>query len=157
MERLKRHYAYAVYLLTGLCGGLLFGAACVMLLIGHKLDDAYRQISYLQATSNEKDVRLQKLEDSFNTRKFILKKVEVHLQCEGDNTENTGLEKYIRERCHNLLGKKVNDIDTDLVLEMLDNRIVRMDSIDYKLTVQRIILSDILQLWVKATEEPSIN
>ena len=55
------------------------------------------------------------------------------------------------------LGKKVNDIDTDLVLEMLDNRIVRMDSIHYKLTVQRIILSDILQLWMKATEEPSIK
>lgn len=154
---MKRRHAYAVYLLTGFCGGLLFGAACVMLLIGQKLDDAYRQVSYFQAASSEKDVRLQKLEDSFNTRQFILKKVEVHLQCEGDSTENTGLEKYIKDRCHNLLGKKVNDIDTDLILEMLDNRIIRLNNIDYKLTVQRTILSDILQLWVKVTVEPSIK
>ncbi len=151
MERLSRgRYALPVCLLTGLLGGMLVGASLVALLLGYRLDDSLQRISQLQAAVNEKDARLAKLEESVNKKKFIVRRIEVVLLFSGDETERTPLDKYVKDRYSSLVGKEVGSIDTDLVAEVTDNRVVRLSSRDYRLSVGRILVSDVLKIWVTA-------
>ncbi len=155
MDRLSRQrYALPVCLLTGLFGGVLIGASLVTLLLGYRLDDSLQRISHLQAAVNEKDARLAKLEESVNKKKFILRRIEVVLHFSGDETEKTALDKYVKERYSNLVGKEVGSIDTDLVAEVIDNRVVRINNRDYRLTAGRILVADVLKIWVTAVPLP---
>jgi hypothetical protein len=147
-----RRAAYFLFLLTGFLSGLLLGTTLVTTYMGYKLDKSYEQVNSLQIAVKEKDDRLEKLEESINTKKFIIKKIEVVLQFEGDALEKTFLIKYIKDRYYSLLGKEVSSIDPDLISEVIDHRIVRVSSRDYKLVSFKIVVSDVLKVWVTAAE-----
>ena len=155
MDRLSRpRYSLPICLLAGLCSGFLTGITLVAVLLGYRLDDSLQRINYLQAAVNEKDARLAKLEESVNKNKFILRRIEVVLHFSGDEMEKTSLDKYVKNRYSSLVGKEVGSIDTDLVSEVIDNRLVRINNRDYKLSVGRILVSDVLKIWVTAVLLP---
>jgi hypothetical protein len=46
------------------------------------------------------------------------------------------------------LGKEVKSLDADILVQVIDKRILRFDDTEYQLTVNKLVLSDILKLWV---------
>lgn len=148
---MDNHKSYLIFLLTGFLSGLLLGTILITVYTGHELDKSYQQINELQTTVKEKDARLEKVEDASNKKRFIIKKIHVELQLEGDELEKSSLVKHIKERYYIILGKEVKDLDPDLLVGIIDNRIMRLDSRSFKLIVQRIVISDVLKVWVTAT------
>lgn len=142
---------YLIFLLTGFLSGLLLGTILITVYIGHELDKSYQQINQLQTAVTEKDARLEKVEEASKQKRFIIKKIDVELQLEGDEIERSSLMKHIKERYYIILGKEVKDIDPDLLTGIIDNRIMRLDSRSFRLAVQKIVLSDVLKIWVTAT------
>ena len=46
------------------------------------------------------------------------------------------------------LGKEIKSLDADILVQVIDKRILRFDSTEYQLIVNKLVLSDILKLWV---------
>jgi len=62
--------------------------------------------------------------------------------------DNIEIQKVIKEKYNSLLGKKVKDLDADLLLQIIDQRILKMNDKEYRLNVNKLILSEILKIWV---------
>ncbi len=126
----------------------MMGTAIMSILAGFRMEYYYRKIKLLESVIEDKEVQLVKLGDSINKHKYILKGIEVFLIYEGDDLDKIALEKYIKEKYRPLLGKRIGDIDMDLVVEVIDKRIFKLDK-DYRLKVSRVILTETLKISVE--------
>lgn len=140
---------YFLPLIVGMIAGFLLGVLGINTLISARVDEYHEKISYLEKVIAEDEAKLQKLVESINKRKFILKDVEVILICEGDNLERIALEKHIKEKYSKLLGKEVKNIDMDMAVDIVDGRIMKIEEKEYKLKVDKLLLTDVLRIWVK--------
>ncbi|NLW47640.1 MAG: hypothetical protein GXY86_09930 [Firmicutes bacterium] len=144
-------FYYRKQLLCFSCGmavGILVGVSVFSLLVSYRMDRYYHQIRELELANEEKETRLQRLEESVDKTKYILKKVEVILIYEGDELDKIALEKSIKEKYSQLLGKEVGSIDIDLVAEVIDERIIKLDDKEYRLKLKQIILTEVLKIRV---------
>jgi MFS superfamily sulfate permease-like transporter len=150
MVRIKRvSYKFFLTLITGIIIGLLMGMAILTVLISYRIDQYHEEIQHLRNVIEDKDVKLKKLEDSINKRKLILKDIKVVLIHEGDEIDKITLVKHIKEKYNILLGKEVKNIDVDVVEEIIDKRIMKISKKEYKLDVTKIILTDVLEIWIE--------
>ena len=131
--------------------GILAGITLFSLLVSYRLDQYYQEIWQLKVANEEKDTRLLKLEESVDKTKYMLKKIEVILIYEGDELDKIALEKSIKEKYGQLLGKEVGNIDIDLVAEVVDQRIMKLEEREYKLKLKKIMLTEVLKIWVEVT------
>jgi hypothetical protein len=138
-----------ICLITGVVIGIVLGVISLTVLVSYRMDMYSERISYLEAVVQDKDARLKKLEESINNTRFILKDVEVILVYEGDNIEKIDLEKHIKGKYNALVGKEVKSIDMDMAAAIIDNRIMRLGDQEYKLAVKKVMLSDVLKLWIE--------
>ncbi|WP_242947115.1 hypothetical protein [Clostridium haemolyticum] len=60
------------------------------------------------------------------------------------------LEKSIKYKYNNILGKEVELVDGEILSEVIDNRIMKIDDKEYKLKVKKILISSIVKIWVEA-------
>jgi hypothetical protein len=132
----------------GMFVGILAGVSVFSLLVSYRMDGYYHKIRELELANEEKETRLQRLEESVDKTKYILKKVEVFLIYEGDELDKIALEKCIKEKYDQLLGKEVGSIDIDLVAEVIDDRIIKLDDKEYRLKLKQIILTEVLKIRV---------
>ena len=152
MGRLNRNgFKYFLCLITGIISGMLIGMISFNALIGYRIDKYHHQIKYLNSVIEDKDIRLEKLEQSINN-KFILGSIEVILIYDGDDLDKLTLKNSIKGKYNNLLGKEVKNIDIELAAGVIDNRIMKVDNREYKLKVNKILLSEKLTLWVDVKE-----
>jgi len=154
MGKLKRTGVKFVFcFMVGIITGILIGAATLSIIVSYRMDTHYRQITYLQNTIQDKDARLEKLEKSINTQKVIIKDIEVILNFgenkDGDEIDKIDIEKTIKEKYSTLLGKEVKNIDTDILIEVVDKRILKIDDKEYKMQVEKLIVTEILQIFIK--------
>ncbi|MGE5606221.1 MAG: hypothetical protein ACM3YE_11095 [Bacteroidota bacterium] len=136
---------------SGLAVGILAGAAVFSLLVSYRMDQYYQEIRQLEAVNEEKETRLRRLEQSVGKTKYLLKKIEVSLIYEGDELDKIDLEKSIQEKYSQLLGKEVGGIDIDLVAGVIDGRIVKLEEREYQLELKKMMLADVLKIWVKVS------
>lgn len=136
---------------SGVAVGILSGVALFGLLVSYRMDSYHHQIGQLELANEEMETRLLKLEESLDKTKYILKKIEAVLIYEGDELDKIALEKSIKEKYEQLLGKEVGQIDIDLVAEVIDGRIMRLEEREYKLKLQKIMLTEVLKLWVEVS------
>lgn len=134
--------------ISGILIGILAGAAGFSLLVSYRMDQYYQEIRQLEAANEEKEIRLRRLEESVDKTKYLLKKIEVNLIYDGDELDKIALEKSIKEKYGQLLGKEVAAIDIDLVAEVVDERIMKLEEREYKLKLKQIILTEVLKIWV---------
>lgn len=154
MDRLiKTFYKYSLTLTLGILIGILLGTLSFNAFISYRIDKYFKEITYLKATIDEKDVRLKKLEESINKKRFILGNIEINLLYEGDEIDRVTLEKHIKQKYSNLLGKEVKNIDIEMVSEVIDNRIMKIENKEYKLKVKKILLAEELKIWVEISWE----
>ncbi len=135
-------------LLTGILTGFLAGASCISAVVSYRIDNYLQKINYLESVIEDRNVQLERLEESINKNKFVLKDVEVNLMFEGDEIEKVALAKHIKDKYDQLLGQEIKEIDIVLVETVIDKRIFRLNNNEYRLKVEKLVLTDVLKLWV---------
>jgi len=153
MGKMKSKY-FLISFGTGLIAGILIGATALTILASYRMDKLYENLAALENVINEKDAKLKKLEESINTMYFVLQDTEIIVEFigedAGDEIDRIEIEKAIKEKYTELLGKEVKSIDPDLVVKVVDQRIFKLDEKEYRLRVSKLLLSETLKLWVEA-------
>lgn len=144
----SRQRIYGIFLGTGFILGILIGIIFITLIVSYKIDEFHEQVHHLQSAIADREVRLQKLEEVINHRRYLVKDINIRLEFDGDYLERLSLEKALKDRCNILLGKEVKTIDWDLVIAMIDNRILRLQNIEYQAHVNRLVIAEVVQLWI---------
>lgn len=136
------------------CGGSLLGITLgisfMTNLYAASLEKYSNKISYLESMIEDRENRLEQLEKTINTNKYIIKSVEVTVSSDDILGDATTLlfEKKIKEKYKNLIGQPVKEVDVFLVEEVINNRIFKTDLAEYKVQTEKIILSEIIYIWV---------
>ncbi len=165
---------FLISFITGIICGTLVGASVLAVIVSYRLDNQYKRITYLETTIEDKDARLKKLEESINTQDLILQDIEVNLNFNEtqDNTTNEqnnkgplkntsegeidniddidkiDIEKNIKQKYNSLLGKQIKNIDPDIIVEVIDKRIFKIEDREYRLKVEKLILTETLRLYI---------
>jgi len=147
-------YKFFICFISGLLWGALAGALGLSILVSQRIEGYYEKIAYLEHTIQDKDEKLAKLEKSINNASIVLKDVLVILEFKDLSNEQIDLidtieiEKAIKEKYASSLGKEIKSLDPDILVQVIDKRILRFDEAEYQLTVNKLVLSDVLKLWV---------
>lgn len=154
MGELKRKsFKFTICFITGFLTGILIGIVILSVVVGYRLDNYYKQISYLKNIIRDKDERLEKLEESINIQNFIVKDIEINLVFDkdknNDEIDKIEIEKAIKEKYNKLIGQEVKTIDVHMVVEVVDKRILKIEDREYKLQVDKLILTEILNMWIR--------
>lgn len=150
MGKLKRKgLKYIFCFTTGIISGALIGSILMSVLICYRMDMLYEEIAYLKNAIEDKDDKLKKLEKSINNANIILKHTEIILDFEGDEIDKMEIEKAIKAKYNTLLGKDVKTLDADMLAQVIDKRIFKIEDKEYKLTVNKLILTETLQIMIK--------
>jgi len=150
MKRVKSLTFLTVFI-TGVVCGCVFGSAAINALVSYRIDFYIERIKYLESDIEEKNTKLEKYQESINNKKFILRSIELNIKLSKINEEEFDLivvEKSIKDKYKELLGKEVKSIDIDLVAEVIDKRILKVDGKEYQIKVDKVLLSDVLKLWI---------
>lgn len=164
MGRLKR----SRFMITLMLGGILgfsIGACLLNALLSYRIDNFYNEILYLNTVIENKNARLERLETSFNN-KFIMTDIKVYLSysnnikeeettSELDELDKVTIENAILAKYRKLIGREVKDIDSSILADIIDNRIMKTDHAEYKLHVTKIVLTNTLELWVDVKSNKS--
>jgi len=153
MGELKKNGSKFIFcFIVGIITGILIGTSILSIIVSYRMDTHYKEITYLENTIQDKDARLEKLEKSINTQGVILKDIEVSLNFgedkDGDEIDKIDIEKTIKEKYNTLLGKEVKNIDTDILIEVVDKRILKIDDKEYKMQVEKLIVTEILKIFI---------
>lgn len=150
MEDIKiKRFKYMTYFITGLIWGILIGTLIITSLVSYRMDEHYKEITYLENIISDKDSRLEKLEDTINTQYVVLKDIEIYLDFQGDEIDKIEIEKAIKEKYSTLLGKEVKSIDADILVEVIDKRIFKLGKKEYRLKIDKLILTEILKVYIE--------
>lgn len=147
-------YRFLICFITGLLWGTIIGSLGISILVSNRLDTFYEKISFLEHTIEDKNEKLAKLEKSINNSNIVLKDITVILEFTNlseeqiEQIDNIEIEKAIKEKFRSLLGKETKSLDPDILVQVIDKRILRFNNTEYQLTVNKLMLSDILKLWV---------
>lgn len=133
---------------TGIIIGVIMGATILSVFISYRIDKYHEEIQYLKNTIEDKDIKLKKLEEAIDKWRMVLKDIKINLEFQGSEIDEIELIKHIREKYNNLLGKEVKGIDIHMVDGIIDNRIMKLGKNEYKLKVRKIVLTDILEIWI---------
>lgn len=153
----KKIYPFTICFITGLLWGVIIGAISISMLVGMRMDAFYERIAYLENIIIDKDEKLAKLEKSINNKNIVLKDIEVVLEFNNISEEqitqldNIEIEKSIKEKFRSSLGKEVKGLDAEILQQIIDKRILKFDGTEYQLTVNKLVLTDILKLWVQVS------
>jgi len=136
-----------------LIGGLI-GILAFSCLISYRIDQYHEKINTLEAVIEDKDTRLKKLEETINKKKLIVKKIEVTLENQEDELTGITLQKHIKEKVDKFIGKEVDKIDADMMWEIIDKRIMKINDKEYRLKVSKLVVSETMHIWVEIQNDP---
>lgn len=145
---MKHQRAYAICLSAGFVLGLLSGAFSILALVSCRVDLYHEQISRLSFELQEKALRLAKLEDTLDKHKLLVKEVQLELVFTGEQLDKMSLEQKIKAKLTNLIGKEVKNVDVELIGGMLDQQIVQADGRLYKVSLTKLLISELLKVWL---------
>lgn len=155
MGKIKdKAYEFFICFATGIILGTLIGSLSISALISCKIDKFYERIAYLESEIQSKNEKLDKLEQSINKSAIVLRDIIIVLNTSDSSEEKIegidyiNIEKSIKEKFVFLLGKEIKDIDGETLLQIIDKRIFKIGKAEYQISVQKLILTDILKLWV---------
>lgn len=139
---------YTICFMSGLISGIIIGVVVLTTLVSYRIDEYYKKIIYLENIIEDKDAKLEKLEQAISATNMILKDIEVKLNFEGDEIDKIDIEKAIKEKYNILIGKEVKTIDADMASEVIHRRIFKIEKKEYKIKVEKLILTEILKIYV---------
>ena len=134
--------------IAGIIIGILIGTAAFNVIVSYRMDQFYKRIAYLEQTIQDNNTVLEKFEKNINTWSLVIKGIEVVLVFDGDEIDRLHVEKSIKDKYRTLLGKEVKKADPDLIIEVVDKRILKLNDKEYKLKVNKLILTEVLKIWI---------
>lgn len=134
---------------AGVLTGMLIGVTLMTAIVSYRLESFHKMNSYLESVIGEKDTRLEQLEKSLNKGKYIVKSIEVFFLCEDQGVDLLVFETELKKKYNSLLGKEVGTIDPEMIAEVADKRIFRLDNGQYQLFVKKLILAENLRIWIE--------
>ncbi len=144
-----RKAGYLVFFFTGVILGGIIGFVTLSAFISYRIDGYHQKIASLYSIINEKDMVLEKLEDSVNKRKLVVKDIEVWLDSKEDKLVNIELEKHIKQKLGIFVGKEVGKIEADMLWEVINQRIMKIGSSEYRLEANKLVISEIINIWIE--------
>lgn len=147
-------YKFFICFITGLLWGTVIGSVGISTLVSYRMDNFYEKIAYLEHTITDKNEKLEKLEKSINNSNIVLKDISIVLKFTNLSEEQINqidsiqIEKAIKEKFRTLIGKEIKNLDADILMQVIEKRILKFNNAEYQLTVDKLILSDVLKLWV---------
>ncbi|EDS77629.1 hypothetical protein [Clostridium massiliodielmoense] len=151
MDKIKNKYF--TFFATGLFIGGIFGIVLMSILVSYRMDNYIREIKDLNSVIEENNMELEKIQ-KFNNTKVLVKKIKVEVVFAKENEKNDitkiNLEKNVKEKYNSVLGKEVEKVDVDMLCEIIDNRIMKIDDKEYKLTVKKAIISTTVKIYIEA-------
>lgn len=145
----RRTTAYFLILITGLIAGILIGSIGISMIVSYRMDNYHKRIVSLENIIEDKEAKMEKLEDIKNSQYISLQDIELDLSFEGDQIDKIDIEKAIKEKYKSLIGKNIKDMDGNILAEVVDKRIFKIEKMEYKLKVEKLILSEVLKLYIK--------
>lgn len=145
----KGRFKFIFCFLAGITSGTILGCILISTLVSYRMDLFHEKIAYLENIIEDRNEKLEKLKNSVNNYNFVIKDIEIiTLNFDGDEFDNIKVKKVIKEKYNSLLGKKVKDIDADILIQVIDKRILSINDKEYKLNVKKLILTEVLKIWV---------
>lgn len=134
---------------TGVITGVLIGLAVMTTIVSYRLENFHRMNAYLESVITEKNAQLEQLEKSVNKGKHIVKSIDVVFLCDYEGVDILLFETELKKKYNALLGKEVKTLDAEMIAEVADKRIFRLDNGQYQLFVKKLILAENLKIWVE--------
>ncbi len=144
--------------ITGLLAGILIGCTAMTCLVSYRIDSYHEKIVSLENTVEETKIKYTKLKESLeelDKNKFIVEDIVVYLiydNVEKDIFDKIQFEKYIKKQYESILGKEVDTLDMELLTNVVDRDVFILEEKEYRLKVERILLSKVFKIWVSIKE-----
>ena len=155
MGKMKKKYSGILFCFaTGIVWGALIGSTITAMLVSYRVDRFYEKIAYQESIIADNEEKLKKLEKSINNSNIVLKDIKIIIEAEEDqinNINNIEIEKAIKEKFNSSIGKEVKNLDAEILMEVVDKRILKFEEAEYKINVKKLVLSDTLKIWVGIT------
>lgn len=155
MGKIKKKYSGILFCFaTGIVWGVLIGSAITAMLVSYRVDGFYEKIAYQENIIADNEEKLKKLEKSINNSNIVLKDIKIIIEADEDqinNINNIEIEKAIKEKYNSSIGKEVKNLDAEILMEVVDKRILKFEEAEYKINVKKLVLSDTLKIWVDIT------
>jgi hypothetical protein len=149
MGAVRTRWVAVTCLAAGTITGFLIGLALMVTIVSSRMEDHYRMNAYLESVISEKDARLEQLEKVINNGSYVLKGIEIVFTCEEENVDMLPLDIEIKKKLNTLLGREVKTLDAEMIAEVADKRIMRVEGREYQLFVKKLILGETLRLWIE--------
>ena len=96
MDKVKGREYFFLFCSGIIIGGLL-GIISFNSLISHRIDEYHQKIQALELLIQDKNLRLEKLEDTIDKKKLFVKNSSIAVNQKEDVLTSIGLEKYKRD------------------------------------------------------------
>ncbi|NMA65235.1 MAG: hypothetical protein GX957_03210 [Clostridiaceae bacterium] len=153
MAKLKKGIIkFTLSFLTGAISGGLLSAAVVCTMVSYKIDVLHEKIAILKNTISDKDAQLKNLEKAINSKNPVLKNIEVTLITTSssiDEIDKIEIESVIKEKYISLIGDEIQKLDAEIIMIIVDNRIIKLHDKEFILHVDKLVLTEVLKLWVQ--------
>lgn len=153
--RKKRHSEFFLFLLLGIIIGGLTGILSMNVLISSSMDQYHKKINELRNMVEEKDVQLEKLNETIHNSKIIIKGIEIKFESKeihDDEIFKQQVEKVIKEKLKIIIGKDLENIDMELLSGIIDKRIINIENKDYMIYLNKMLVGEKIKIWLKVKE-----
>ncbi|AOY75493.1 hypothetical protein [Clostridium formicaceticum] len=142
----KRYNVLAIFII-----GFILGLAVMNLAQMHTLDRLYRIQNQLNNQLLDREIKLERLNESLNKEKAsIIKDLVIEVEFDGNSLVKDEIEKTIHFYMADLVGRELWSIDGEMIYKILEDRILDIEGRNIKLRVKYIILSEKISIAVKA-------
>jgi len=129
--------------------GVIIGAVLSTLVIGHQLDKLHGEKNRLEAEMAEKDSKIEALEGKVSEalRWLIVQEIVIEIELPersfaDEKQVRLELEKQGKEILKSLRGKRLQDLDAEVVWEIIDGRNIEALNYQFVLEVKSLILAE---------------
>lgn len=132
--------------------GALVGAASLNLILGQHLDTAELEIRKLRSGLADQYEKIALLEKKLAVRQnLIVNEIIVNVNLDNE-FEKLEIESTTKKLLKVIKGKDLKELDPNLVINMIDKRVIETPEHKYRLTVKGTLISEKVIMYVDAEE-----
>ncbi len=129
--------------------GFLLGMAITNMVTCHRIDNILEIQKVLEMDLEEAQIKLENLVNSKQSiDQSIIKELTVEVEISERDFVISEAQQFIKELLREQVGKKIEEVDIELIYKSINNRIVAFDDKSYQFVVQYILLSKTLSIKV---------
>ncbi|UMZ74496.1 hypothetical protein [Natranaerofaba carboxydovora] len=130
--------------------GILIGSSITTIYLGHELDNLYIEVQTLEHDLQKAEERAKQLEEDIQKKEEqqgapavqLVKDVDIIIDYQDDEFTSLYIQEYCEEITKKLLGQEVQSLEPELIFQILDQRIVKLEEKEYRLYVKSLIIAE---------------